>query len=216
MQQTPEYTLYHYWRSTSSWRVRWAMAYKNIAFKPIAVSLLDGESESAEHLMRNPAGYVPVLELKTGERLTESLAIIRYLEDLHPIPTLYPGSPLDRARILALAETINAGTQPIQNLSVLLMHSPDSSEQKKWAQHWIQAGLKTYEALCTPFAGRFSHSDELSIADLCLVPQVYNAERFAVDISPFPTISRIYKNCLTLESYLLSRPDAYQPADFKA
>jgi len=208
------FKLYHYWRSSSSWRVRFAMEYKKIPFEPIAVSLLNGESESPEHLKRNPAGLVPVLETPDGKYLTESLAIIRYLEEIHATPTLFPGTPLDHARIWALAEVINSGTHPIQNPPVVQRHSSDPAEQKRWMQYWIHQGLETYEKLCTAEAGLFSHGDQLSLADLCLIPQCYNATRHGVDFRQFPTIARIHDSCSALESLKKSHPDIYQPADF--
>jgi maleylacetoacetate isomerase len=139
------YRLYHYWRSSSSWRVRFGLSLKNIAYEPVAISLLDGSSEAPEHLERNPAGFVPVLEIPGPEqyRLTESLAILLYLEDRHPdTQRLLPEDAYLKARCWALAETVNAGIQPIQNLPVLHRHSQDPEEQKKWARHFIRNGLE--------------------------------------------------------------------------
>ena len=210
------FKLYHYWRSSCSWRVRWALEYKKIPHTLIAVNLLNGESEGPEHLKRNPAGFVPVLETPDGHFLTESLGIIRYLEELYPTPTLFPGTALDRAQAWALAEIVNAGIQPLQNIPTMTFHSSDHEEQKRWNQHWILSGLQTYELLATPHAGKFSRGDELSVADLCLMPQLYNALRHNVDFSNFPTISRIFENCNALESLKRSHPDTHKPADFQA
>ena len=211
----PQYQLYHYWRSSSSWRVRMAFEWKEIAYQPIAVHLLSGESENAVHLARNPAGYVPVLEILSGADqgnfLTQSLAIIRYLEEQHPeAKTLFPGPPIERARQWALAEIVCADTQPLQNIPVMTMHTLDPAGQKRWAQHWIHRGLEILEKTCAPFAGAFMQGDKFSIADICMLPQLYNAERYEVDLSKFPCISRIAAKCRKLPVYLKSHPDNYQ------
>jgi maleylacetoacetate isomerase len=218
MSGLPRYRLYHYWRSSSSWRVRLALDWKSIPFEPVAVGLLNGESEAPEHLRRNPAGFVPVLEIP-GEKnpfLGESLAIIQYLEAVHPeCPTLLPGSPLDRARIWALAEVVNAGIQPIQNIPVMERHSSDPGEQKAWARDFIGRGLAVYEKLCRETAGKFSVGDAFSLADACLIPQIYNAQRYEVDLSAFPVLSAVDERCRALAVYESSHPDRYKPVDFK-
>ncbi len=215
----PKFKLYHYWRSSSSWRVRWALEIKGISYDAIPVNLLNGESESEAHLARNPAGFVPVLEIVNPENalagpefLSESLSIIRYLEDLFPEPAVLPGSPLDRAHIWSLAEVINSGTQPIQNIPVMALHSSEPAAQKLWAQHWIRHGLEVYESLCSKQAGSFAYGNTLTLADLCLIPQCYNAERYEVDFRVFPTISRIYDSCINLVSLQKSHPDRFKPA----
>lgn len=208
--------LYHYWRSSSSWRVRLALDYKKIPFEAIPVNLLNGESESEAHLKRSPAGFVPVLELADGTCLTESLAIIRYLEETHPkSPSLLPGSPIDRAKIWSFAEVVNSGTQPIQNIPVMALHSSDPAEQKKWAQHWIKNGLQTLEVLAKKDAGEFCYQDSFTLADACLLPQIYNAERYEVDVKAYPTLSRVRANTEALPCFMSSHPDSYKPLDFK-
>jgi maleylacetoacetate isomerase len=213
--------LFHYWRSTSSWRVRWALAYKDIAVDYVTVSLLDGQSESPEHLARNPFGYVPVLEFVDEMNpalryLVESLAIIEYLEETHPTNPLLPKDPRDRAHVRALAEAINAGTQPIQNLTTQIAYAPDSDpahteKRKAWAQLWIRRGFEAYEALAHSRAGKFSFEDSLTMADLCLIPQCYNAIRNDVSFDEFPTIARVYANAIATESYRASEPDRFKP-----
>jgi maleylacetoacetate isomerase len=218
MTPSPLYRLYHYWRSSSSWRVRLALDWKGIPYEVSPVSLLNGESEGADHRKRNPAGFVPVLALpgKQSSYLTESLAIIEYLEEVHPdLPTLLPGFPEQRARIRALSEVINAGTQPIQNIPVLERHSSDPAEQKAWAREFIARGLQVYESLCEPWAKTYSVGDSFSLADVCLIPQLYNAERYQVDLSAFPVISGIHENCRSLPAYSSSHPDRFRPVDFK-
>jgi maleylacetoacetate isomerase len=152
-----------------------------------------------------------VLELPSGELLTESLAIIDYLDHTHPSVPLIPKSPLERARVWAMSEIINAGTQPIQNMNVFLFHSSDPAEQKRWNQHFIYEGLKVYEAHARNHAGEFSFGNSLTLADLCLAPQVYNAERFGVDLHEFPTIQRIMLKIAQHPSYIASHPDQFQP-----
>jgi maleylacetoacetate isomerase len=194
------------------------MAWKKIPFKAIPVNLLNGESESAEHLLRSPAGFVPVLEIPGSPPrfLTESLSIIRYLEEVHPeTETLFARDPFDRAQAWSLAEVINSGTQPIQNIPVMTHHSQDPEEQKKWSKHFIREGLCTYEKLSRTSAGSFSVGDQLSIADLCLLPQLYNAERYHVDYADLSTVLRIERTCQTLPAFRDSHPDQFKPVDFK-
>ena len=211
----PTWKLYHYWRSSSSWRVRIALHWKGIPFDAIPVGLLDGESESDPHLSRNPAGFVPVLEVSPGRFLTESLAILQYLEKTHPDPALLPRDPWLLAKAWALSEVINAGIQPIANIPVMAHHSSDPEEQKSWCRHFIRQGLAVYESLLKETAKEFSVGSELSVADLCLIPQTYNAVRYQVDLEPFPLIRRIQEKCLELPAFHLTRPDCYQPPGFK-
>jgi len=192
--------------------VRWAFAYKGVDADYVDVDLLSGQSESAEHRARNPLGFVPALEIGPGQYLAESLAIIEWLEETVPRPFLLPGDPLKRARIRQLAEMINADTQPLQNLNAQDLHSDDPAKRKAWAVHWIVTGLEAYEKIASTTAGKFSVGDELSVADLCLVPQCYNALRNEIDLARFPTIKRIHDHALTTPSALASHPDRFKPA----
>ena len=207
--------LYHYWRSSSSWRVRWALAHKGLPYEFIPVSLLNGESESPEHMARNPLGFVPVLEVTDDHgntrRLIESIAILEGLEETHPEPRLYPGDAWDRATIRSLVEIINADTQPLQNLPVQDLHSQDPEAKKTWARHWIIQGLTAFEKIASQTARAFSVGDALSAADLCLIPQVYNAKRYQVDLTPFPVISRICANAEQTSGWKLSEPECHNP-----
>jgi maleylacetoacetate isomerase len=207
--------LYHYWRSSSSWRVRWALAHKGIEVEYIAVSLLNGESESPEHLARNPLGYVPVLEvLETGKkpaRLFESIAILEWLEETYTERPLLPKDTWSRALVRQLVEIINAETQPLQNLPPQELHSQDPAEKKRWAQHWIRLGLQTYETIVRETAGVFSVGNSLTFADLCLVPQVYNAKRYDIDLSAYPTLLRICTEAEKTLSWKQSEPEKFKP-----
>jgi maleylacetoacetate isomerase len=175
------------------------------------VSLLSGESESPEHLVRNPLGYVPVLETPQGF-LSQSSAIVHWLEETFPAePKLFPEDPWLRARSLQLADVICADTQPIQNVNVLQLHSSDASEQKKWAQYFIRQGLQAFQKIAESTAGRFSVGDTLSWADLCLMPQLYNANRYEVAASEFPLLTRIAAECEGLATCQSSHPSRYEP-----
>ncbi|MEO5969668.1 MAG: maleylacetoacetate isomerase [Bdellovibrionia bacterium] len=214
-----KFRLYHYWRSSSSWRVRWALALKKIPCEYVSVNLLSDETDGPEQRARNPFGYVPVLQIlddsgdTTGKPvyLTESLAIIEWLEELVGTPSVLPGSSYQKAKIRQLAETINAGTQPIQNPAVAQFYSSDAEQQKKWSLHWIRNGLAAYESLVQETPGVFSVGDTLTLADLCLIPQCYNALRQGVFLSEFPKIEKIYQSALLTESCQASAPDSFSP-----
>lgn len=205
--------LFHYWRSSASYRVRFALNWKGLACELVHLNLLTGESETPEHRKRNPMGYVPVLETEQGY-LAESLAIIQWLEDKYPEPTLIPRDPWLKARAWMLAEIINAGTQPLVNLNPAQLHSDDPAEQKRWTQHWIQNGLHAYETLVAPTAHTFSMGETLLLPDICLIPQVYGAIRNEVDLSAFPTVKRIYENALKTPACQKASPEAHKPPDF--
>ena len=191
--------LFHYWRSSCSWRVRWAMKVKGVPYTDEPVNLLLGEQRSQAFLQMNPLGTVPVL--RTGNHVfTQSVAIIEWLEETYPTPALLPSNPTDRMRVRQLSMIMAADTQPLQNLAAQKYYSADAEKRKTNAQHWITKGLQAYESIVQQTAGTYSVGSQLSMADICLVPQCYNAERFAVDLSRYPTIHRIYKHCLTLKS----------------
>jgi maleylacetoacetate isomerase len=208
-----KFTLYHYWRSSASWRVRWGLELKKIPHDKIAVDLLSQQNRQEDYLRRNPSGYVPCLMV--GERpLGESLAILEWLEESYPTPSFFTGDSFLRAFIRQLAETVNAGTQPLQNLDVMKYVSDDKEKQKVWMRHWMSRGLGIYETLLSGFdrrGMRFSVSNHPTLADLCLIPQVYSALRFDVDLSPFPQVKTIYEHALTTPECAASRPESNQP-----
>ena len=194
-----ERTLYHYWRSSCSWRVRWALELKGCSYESHAVNLLESQQLSDDYLRLNPMGLVPAMVVD-GVPIGDSIAIIEYLEEAFPFPPLLPLKALDRAHVRQLANIVASGIQPIQNLAVMRKHHPEKAEQVAWCRHWIDKGLKAFERLATPKAGNFSFGDEITLADLCLIPQVYNAKRFKLDMSDYPLLNSIYERSLALPS----------------
>lgn len=209
------FTLYHYWRSSSSWRVRWAMAYKGIPCEFVHINLLENQQTSEEHKQRNPMGCVPVLEIKEpgqpSKYLTESIAIIEYLEELYPTPALLPADPFEKAQVRRLAEIVNSGTQPLQNLTVMKMYSDDVEKRSEWSRMWIRKGLQAYEDLVTQLGGTYSFGDTITMADLYLIPQLYNANRFSIPATDFPTLARIQEVAQSAPGYHEAHPDRFQP-----
>jgi maleylacetoacetate isomerase len=217
---TGVYRLYHYWRSSASWRVRWALAIKKIETELVPIDLLGDDAESAEHRARNPLGYVPVLECldvphgQLGRYLTESSAIIEWLEETHPASRLLPEKPADRAYVRAMAQLINSSLQPLVNPPVLDRYSQDKEARKKWILDWNLIHLPSFTKLATQTAGKFCFGDTVTIADLFLIPQLYSARRFDVPVErEFPLLDSIYKNALTTAECLASSPEAHKPQD---
>jgi maleylacetoacetate isomerase len=198
-------TLYHYWRSSCSWRVRWALAHKQIPYTDVPVNLLANEQNSPSYLAINPGGFVPAISYN-GNVFGESLAIMEWLEETFAAKPLLPASATDRLRVRQICQMIVSGIQPIQNLSVMRRYSSEPSEQSSWARHWIGLGLEKLEKIVAPHAGTFCHGGQLTMADLCLVPQIYNANRFNVDLTPFPTLTRINHNCLQIAECQAAAP----------
>lgn len=200
--------LYGYWRSSSAWRVRIALHLKGVAFENVPVHLVqDGGQQHADaHVARNPLAQVPVLSVDDGH-LSQSLAIIEYLDEVHPEPPLLPSDPFVRAQARSLAEVVNSGIQPIQNLAVLQHVVGELGGDKlAWGRHWIQRGLDRMERMVRITAGRFCVGDAVSVADLCLVPQLYNARRFGCDESGWPTLLRIEAACAELDAFKAAHP----------
>lgn len=207
-------TLYHYWRSSSSWRVRWALAIKGISYHSVPVNILAAEHFAKEHRERNPSGFLPAIKVQ-DHYYAESLAILEWLEETYPHPPLLPKEPLDRLYIRQLALTIVAGTQPLQNPSWLKTIAPDDATRREaLARAAITQGLSTFEALVKQHGkvGRYCLGDQLTMAELCLIPQVYNALRFGVDMQALPLCSRLYEDCLKLASCELAAPHRQEGA----
>lgn len=191
--------LHHYWRSSSSWRVRWALEHKGVKYESVPVNLLQNEQRSAAYTQKNPMQNVPMLEVD-GRPLTESIAIMEWIEETYPTPALLPADAASRATVRELTQIIASGIQPIQNLKVMQFFSSDAKERERWAHHWISQGLKAVEQRLRQTAGTFAVGGELTMADLCLIPQVYNAIRFNVNLDELPICRRIYEHCLKLPS----------------
>jgi maleylacetoacetate isomerase len=206
-------TLYHYWRSSASWRVRWGLEIKKVAHEKVAVDLLRGQEKQAEYLRHNPAGYVPCLLV--GERaLGESLSILEWLEETFPTPSFFAGDAFMRAKIRQLAETVNSGIQPLQNLDVTRRYSDDKQAQAEWTKHWITRGMLVFESLLSTVDRRglsFAVANHPTLADICLIPQCYSSLRFGVDLGQFPQCKAIYEHALTTPDCMAARPDAVQP-----
>jgi len=212
--------LYTYFRSSAAYRVRIALNLKGLTYDAAPVHLLrnGGEQLSDAYRALNPALLVPTLE-DDGNVIGQSLAIIEYLEETHAATPLLPSDALSRARVRALALTVAADTHPLGNLRVLkyLTGQLGVTEEVKlgWQQHWLRTGLAALEALLANDArtGRFSHGDTPTLADCCLVPQVFGAQRFGVDMSPYPTIMRIHAACGELPAFQQAHPSQQPDAE---
>jgi maleylacetoacetate isomerase len=202
---TQNLTLYHYWRSSCSWRVRWALTHKGVKYDDVPINLLLNEHRSPDFLAKNPSGFVPALVIN-GESFGESMAILEWIEETFPHKPLLPQSPLDRMRVRQMCLMIISGTQPLQNLSVMRKHSSDPAAQAEWSRHWITLGLQNLENLLANHAGTFCFGGQLSLADICLVPQIFNANRFNVNMDAFPIIKGVHQNCLKLPECDASAP----------
>lgn len=206
--------LHDYFRSSAAYRVRIALNLKGLDYDRQVVNLVKGEQQGEDYLAVNAQGLVPALALGTqGAVLTQSLAIIEYLEEMHPGPALLPADPLGRARVRALAAIVACDIHPLNNLRVLnyLVQELSLDEDTKlaWYRHWIAQGLHNLEAMLQhPATGSFCHGEEPGLADLCLVPQLYNARRFQCDLSPYPTVVAIDTRCQALEAFQRAHPDA--------
>ncbi|MEE2744426.1 MAG: maleylacetoacetate isomerase [Bdellovibrionota bacterium] len=203
--------MYSYFRSSCSYRVRIALHHKGIdyEYRPIHLVKDGGEQRKDDYLALNPKGEVPFLidgELKLGQ----SMAILLYLEDKWSERPLFPKKVAERAQCIQVCEIINSGIQPIQNLGVMheVKKRYDLTDEQKmdWSRFWIQRGLDALEKVLGPLSGKFCLGDNLTAADLFLIPQVYNGKRFGVDLSGLPIISKINDSCLELESFKLADP----------
>jgi maleylacetoacetate isomerase len=206
--------LYHYWRSSASYRVRIALAHLGLPFEAVPVNLLEGHQRGAENLARNPQGLVPTLEID-GLRLTQSCAIIEYLNETRG-GSLLPPDAGGRARVRTLSYAVAMEIAPVCNLSVG-RHAAEASggaiRTEDWMRHFIAGGLAALEAMLDhPESGRFCHGERLTMADCCLVPQVFNARRWGVDLAPLPRIARIDAVLADHPAVRAAHPDRWKDA----
>lgn len=204
-------TLYGYWRSSASYRVRIALALKGIEVHHVAVNLREGEQKDSAHMARNPQGYLPVLELEDGTQLTQSLAILDYLDVAYPDPKLLPDDPIMRAKVMAASLTIAADIHPIQNLSVLKFiraeYAQDDAGVKAWAAHWISNGFSALEDMVEVSDASNFLMGRPGFFECCLIPQIYNARRFGVDMDQFLKLKKIDDTCRTLPEFVAAAPE---------
>ena len=204
--------LYSYFRSSASYRVRIALNLKNISYEYIPIHLLNngGEQLKTAYKSINPMAQVPTL-VHDGKALAQSMAIIQYIDEQWPTPALFPTPSYERAKVIEVCEAFNSGIQPLHNLSVLNYlgsHCGQSDEGKKqWSLHWIRLGFEKMEVLLRQTAGTYCFGGKLTAADLFLVPQIFGAKRFNLDMRDFPTIAGIEKNCLRLEAFQKAHPE---------
>ncbi len=212
--------LYSYFRSSAAYRVRIALNLKGLKYDILPVHLVRGGGENfkPEYLSVNPLGLVPALATEEGA-VIQSLAIIEYLEETHPEPALFPSAPLERARVRALAQTVASEIHPLNNIRVLdyLVKQLGADEEQKlvWYRHWINEGLTGLETLLAgnPLTGFFCHGDRPTMADCCLIPQLYNAGRFDCPLEAFPTIRRIETACSKLQAFRDASPENQPDAE---
>ena len=199
--------LYQGRRSSASWRVRWGLALKRVAYEAAFVDIAGGEHWAALEGI-NPMRQVPTLVLDDGTVLTDSVAILEWLDETTPAPPLLPSDPLARARVRELVQLVNAGIHPLQNTSVRRAVSGDAEGQRAWAARWIERGLGAVEHHVSRHGGRFSAGDAITMADLYVVPQVRNARRYAVDLTPFPRVRAVHDAAMATPEAQASRPEA--------
>ncbi|HTW74152.1 MAG TPA: maleylacetoacetate isomerase [Steroidobacteraceae bacterium] len=211
--------LYTYFRSSAAYRVRIALHLKGLPFEALPVHLLrgGGEQHAPAFAALNPAELVPVLE-DSGLVLTQSLAIIEYLEERHPVPALLPAEPAARARVRALALAIAADIHPLANLRVmrhLQALDVDAARRREWSRHWVTLGLTAVERMLQADApsGACCHGDAPTLADCCLVPQIFNALRLDCPLERWPTLRRIYAHCMTLDAFQRAAPAGQSDAE---
>jgi len=206
--------LYSYWRSSAAFRARIALNLKGLHYETRAVHLLNngGEQHAADYVALNPQELVPALV--DGDRvITQSMAIVEYLDETHPVPALLPADAAGRARVRALAQVVACDIHPLGNLRVLqrlgTQFGADDEQKGEWMRHWIAAGFHALEAMLvnSKGTGRYCHGDTPGMADLCLVPQVYNARRWKMSLDEYPTILRIDAACAELDAFHQAMPE---------
>ena len=210
--------LYNYFRSSASFRVRIALAIKGMPYEYLPVHIAKGEHRQAAFSDLSLEGLVPLLELDDGTRLTQSMAIIEYLEEAQPAPALLPADPLGRARVRALSQIVACEIHPINNLRVLkyLTKELKVEEEAKntWYRHWVREGLEAFERqLAAGPASLYCHGDTPTMADCCLVPQIFNAQRFKTPLDGLPRTMAVFDACMSLPAFQTAQPSACPDAE---
>jgi maleylacetoacetate isomerase/maleylpyruvate isomerase len=205
--------LHNYFRSSASFRVRIALELKGLTYDYLPVHLVKGEHRQEKYAAVSASGLVPTLETDNGELLGQSLAIIEYLDEMHPQPPLLPRDPIRRARVRALAQLIACDVHPLNNLRVLkyLVRDMQVSEENKntWYRHWVRAGLEMYEQELSRLPeGTYSFGNTPTVADCCLVPQIFNGQRFNVDLSGLPRTMAAFEACMRLPAFQQAQPSS--------
>ncbi|MGE3146905.1 MAG: maleylacetoacetate isomerase [Pseudorhodoplanes sp.] len=209
--------LYTYFRSSAAFRVRIALNLKGISYEPVAIHLTKdgGRQRSPEYRAINPNMRVPALALSTGEVLTQSLAIIEYLDEVYPDPPLLPADDIERAQVRAAAQLVACDIHPLNNTSTLnYLKGPlqqDQAAVDAWYRYWVENGFAALETMLRP--GPYAFGSRVTVADLCLVPQVFNARRFKADLSAFPKIAAVEAACLKLPAFDKARPENQPDAE---
>lgn len=215
MAESPKITLYTYFRSSCSARLRIALNLKSLAFESVFVNLLKGEQSSDTHRAVNPSGSVPALVVeypgKPAVTITQSLAALEYLEEITPSssPSLFPkgGDAQTRAVVRTLANIVACDVQPVTNLKILKKVGELGVAREAWSKEFTENGLRAYETVAANTAGKFSVGDSITMADACLAPAVWNAQRIGVDLTAFPTVSRIMES--------VEKEEVVQKANYK-
>ena len=209
--------LFTYFRSSAAFRVRIALNLKGLGYEPVFVHLAKGEHRAPAYAKVNPQALVPTLELDDGTRLNQSLAIIEYLDEKYPATPLLPKDGLGKARVRSLSYLVASEIHPVNNLRVL-QHlkralGQDEDQINTWYRHWIADGLAKLEAELTGSKGKFCHGDSPTMADCCLVPQIFNAKRYQSDLAPYSNAMRIFDACMKLEAFDRAQPSKQPDAE---
>lgn len=202
--------LHSYWRATAPYRVRIGLQLKGLDYGYVAVNLLEGNQHQAAYRAVNPQRLTPALDIGDGEILTQSLAILEWLDETHPEPALLPKTALDRARVRAMADIVACDIHPLNNMRVnraLEAMEVSAPRRAKWVERWIVDGFQTLEPMVAKYGQGFAFGDTPTVADCCLIPQVYSAQRYKVDLEAFPAIRAVAEHAAQHHAFIAAHPD---------